>query len=77
VTQKKITPEPDVDNWKIRRRLVYISLSACGLFITMGALNTALDSSVANTLITQSFMVGGAVLMGYMGFATWEDKAKK
>lgn len=71
------TPEVKLDSWSKRRRLIHASLIVCGAFVTIGALNPMLDPSVANTLITQSFVVGGAVLMGYIGFATWEDKAKK
>ena len=71
------TPEVKLDSWSKRRRLIHASLALCAASVIIGALNPVLAPSVAETLITQAFWAGTAIIGAYVFGAAWDDRAKK
>ncbi|MBL4837453.1 MAG: hypothetical protein JKY34_07725 [Kordiimonadaceae bacterium] len=65
------------DSWSKRRRIIHGALAVCALSILIGALKPDLDPGVAQTLITQAFWAGSAVIGSYVFGAVWEDRSRK
>lgn len=66
----------DKERWKIRRRIVSITLVFCALSITYLMLkgqDTQLHQAIANGLI----LLAGSVIGSYIFGATWDDKGRQ
>ena len=66
----------DKERWKMRRRIVVISLSFCAgaiAYLIVKGEDTALHQSIANGLI----LLAGSVISSYIFGATWSDKNSK
>jgi hypothetical protein len=61
----------EVDRWKNRRRMAWLSMIA-GLLFPMLILGT--DDPNLGTIAMPFYMFVGAVVGAYIGFATWDDK---
>ena len=63
------------DNWKIRRRLVILTIAYCAgyvLYLGVWGGDTELSRSIANGLI----LLAGSTLGSYVFGVTWDDKNK-
>lgn len=68
-TTEKSTKPP----WKIRRRIINITLFFCA-FCILYILFKGDDNKVNETIVTMSFFTGSAVIGSYVFGAVWEDK---
>lgn len=62
-------------NWRIRRKIIIITLLFCAAVVTYITLKGT-DSRTAETIVQSAFALAGAVIGSYIFGATWEDKAK-
>ena len=62
------------DRWKHRRRMAWLSLLA-GLAFPLLLLYT--DSAQLGVVAAPFYTFAGAVVVAYVGFATWDDKSNK
>jgi len=75
---KNIDPSPSnfyqplTYSWKVRRRTMFTVLGFCMAVIAY-ILWKQIDTAVAQTMVTMSFSVIGAVLMSYVFAASYED----
>jgi len=61
------------DRWKNRRRMAWLSLVA-GLLFPLLVLYT--ESEQLGAIAAHFYLFVGAVVLGYLGFATWDDRGK-
>lgn len=62
--------------WKVRRRIVVMTLSFCAgcvLYLMLKGSDTELHQAIANGLI----LLSGSVIGSYVFGATWDDKNDK
>lgn len=62
------------DRWKNRRRMAWISLIA-GLIYP--GLCYFTESEQLGAIAPHFYMFFGAIVLGYLGFATWDDKGRE
>lgn len=61
-------------SWKIRRRIIFITLIFCALeigYITFFGKDTSLNESI----VTSAFLLAGSVIGSYVFGAVWDDKS--
>lgn len=63
----------DKDRWKNRRRMAWLALLS-GLAFPLLLLAT--DSAQLGVVAAPFYTFAGAVVVAYVGFATWDDKGK-
>ena len=68
----------EVDRWKYRRRIVFISLafSAGVIVYALSGAHDGLDGETRRTAITQAFWAASAIIGAYVFGATWDDKGR-
>lgn len=62
------------DRWKNRRRMAWLALLA-GLAFPLLLLYT--DSAQLGAVAAPFYTFAGAVVVAYVGFATWDDKSQQ
>lgn len=62
--------------WWFRRRVIVYALLFCAAGVVSGAAHQYLtiDKEIAKLIISNSFILAGAVLASAIGAATWDDK---
>lgn len=63
----------DKDRWKSRRRMAWLALLA-GLAFPLLLLYT--DSAQLGVVAAPFYTFAGAVVVAYVGFATWDEKGR-
>lgn len=72
----EVLQQQDLDRlrgqWRIRRKFMFTVSGFC--MVSVGyCLGMDLDSKVAETVVTMSYLVLGAIVSSYVFGATWED----
>ena len=65
----------ELDNWKIRRRIILTTLLFCA-FTILYIMFTDMSSVVAQSIVMGSFGLAGSVIAAYCFAAVWDDQSK-
>ena len=60
-------------SWRMRRRVMTLALLFCAGVISY-SLFMGLDTALANSAVNASFLMSGSIILGYLGFATQDDR---
>lgn len=63
---------PGRPSWTIRRRIIHATLLFCAGMVIWIVLRDQ-DTSVAETVVTSSFILAGSVIGAYVFGAAWDD----
>lgn len=69
------------DLWKNRRKVVFRTLVLCALYIVYVTIKSEsnlefANTKVADTGLTMAFSLAISTVLGYCGFAVWDDSNK-
>ncbi len=71
-----LNPQTYETSWTLRRRTVFATLAFCAgciLYLMVWGRDTPLNATIANGLL----LVGGSTVLGYCGFAAWDDRSRR
>lgn len=63
-------------SWRVRRRIIFLALAFCAACIVYSMVWQDRES-IAEVVITNSFLTAGAIIGSYVFGAVWDDRQQR